>query len=333
MIKQQDIADKLNISRTTVARALNGSSNIKQETKEKILKACEDLGYVKNPISSSLAAKRPKKVYAFIIKSRNIYYTEEIIKGLRKAEKESKFYGYDIHIIETDIREPKEQLEKLNRVIADEKPSGIIITPLLKKEIKEVRLKNPEIHFVTLDTAIDESITHIGVDYYKSGRIAADIFTCVINKGEKILVLDTVDDHISSKEYMNGFLDRMKEEKEDLIVGPIYYKDLKKDINKIIKENITEEVKGIYSTRFLPTIIEKIDKELSMEYKVIANGMSSKMKKLILEKKVLATIVEQWREEGYLAGKAMFEYLYKHYNLGSYSKIIEGRIIFRESLI
>lgn len=37
MVKQEDIAKILNISRTTVARAINGSDNINPVTKEKVL--------------------------------------------------------------------------------------------------------------------------------------------------------------------------------------------------------------------------------------------------------------------------------------------------------
>ena len=130
MVKQEDIARILNISRTTVARALNGSENINPETKEKVLKLSEELGYSRNPISTSLALKKKKNIYAFIVKTRNLNYSKEIKKGFKRAQKEFEFYKYQLNIIETDIDKPEEQLDSLINILKTEDVEGIIITPL-----------------------------------------------------------------------------------------------------------------------------------------------------------------------------------------------------------
>ena len=45
------------MSIATVSRALNGSTLVKQITKEKILKIAEELNYIPNPIARSLSKK------------------------------------------------------------------------------------------------------------------------------------------------------------------------------------------------------------------------------------------------------------------------------------
>ncbi|NLP46639.1 MAG: LacI family transcriptional regulator [Epulopiscium sp.] len=331
MVTQEDIAKILNISRTTVARALNGSENIKKETKEKILKLCDELGYVKNPISTSLATKKQKKIFAFLIQSKNKYYSMELIKGLKKAEKEFEFYGYKIEIIETNIDHPLDQLNQLQNIMKEERPDGIIIVPLLKEEIKNIQLRYPKTFFITLDVGIDESITYVGVDYFKSGRMAADILMNVMSKGKKVLVLDTKDDRISSELYLKGFLSRINEEKKDIIVGPIYDDDLKNNALDIIKKNITKDIEGIYSSRFLADIIKKT-KDLQLNFKVVGNGMSEQIYNLILNKNMIATVVEPWEEEGYAVGKIMFNYLYKNDTYNGKKYIVESKIVFKENL-
>lgn len=65
MVTQKEIAEKLGISRTTVARAINGSPLIKEETKKKILELVKETNYEKNYVGSSLAGKKNKKSLCF----------------------------------------------------------------------------------------------------------------------------------------------------------------------------------------------------------------------------------------------------------------------------
>ena len=41
----QDIADSLHLSRTTVSKVLNGSSNVSQKNKERVLEKAAELNY------------------------------------------------------------------------------------------------------------------------------------------------------------------------------------------------------------------------------------------------------------------------------------------------
>ncbi|BCD90527.1 hypothetical protein fh0823_06660 [Francisella halioticida] len=114
---QKDIAKKLNISRTTVSRALMDNGSIKPETKQKVLSLAKDLSYSKNLMGSSLATKNSKKIYAFIIKSINKNYCLDIKAGLLRASKEFEDYNAIINVIETDINTPKEQIYQLKKII------------------------------------------------------------------------------------------------------------------------------------------------------------------------------------------------------------------------
>ncbi|GAB6169054.1 substrate-binding domain-containing protein [Clostridium carnis] len=332
MIRQSDIAKKLNISRTTVARALNGTGSINPETKEKILKACEELGYKRNPISTSLASKRKKNIFAFIVKTRNHYYIEGIRLGFKEAEIEYKFYKYQINIIETDINNPEEQVQMLRTIIKKGNVDGIIITPLLKEEIKAIKKDNPKIVFMALDLPLDRGTYSVYSNYYKVGRITANILLSVLNNGDKILVINTEDDRISSRLSFDGFYSKLLEEKKCRIVGPIYQKDLKNNIEKVVEENVTDDINALYSSRFLVDIVEYISSNKNINLKVIDNGFSKATKELIRKNKIIATVVQKYEELGYLASKNMFEYLYKDSKPKNINNEIDSIIIFKENL-
>ncbi len=62
----QEIADKVGVSKATVSRALRGLPGHKQETRDKILKAAQELGYESHPILSALMSSvRFKKTSDF----------------------------------------------------------------------------------------------------------------------------------------------------------------------------------------------------------------------------------------------------------------------------
>jgi LacI family transcriptional regulator len=134
----------------------------------------------------------------------NENYSEDIKKGLEAAANEYANYNFKIKVIETDISDPQRQIAKLKEVVLNKKPDGIIIIPQLKDNIKTIIDDNPQIQFMTLDIPIGASIFHVGSDYYKSGKITANILSTVLREKEKILVIDTKSDEISSKQYLAG---------------------------------------------------------------------------------------------------------------------------------
>lgn len=332
MIRQEDIAKKLNISRTTVARALNGTGSVNEETKEKVLKACEELGYKRNPISSSLALKKKKNIYAFIVKAKNNYYTDDIKLGFQKAQGEFKFYKYQLNIIETDIDSPREQLDELKGVIDKGDIDGVIITPLLKEEIKLLKRNNPNIFFIALDLPLDNVTFNIYSNYYKSGRLTAELLQNVLNQGEEILLIDTEDDRISSKPYYYGFYEKITEDNICKITNIVYQSDLKNNIGKVIKDNLTDNVKAIYSSRFLVDIVEYVIKNTDRKLKIVANGLSDNTKKLIESNNIIATVKEKYKELGYISAKVMFEHLYKDIKPKHINIELESEIILKENL-
>lgn len=333
MIKQSDIAKRLNISRTTVGRALNDSGSIKEDTKKQILDMCNELGYSKNPISTSLALKRKKNIYAFIVKTNKDYYINEIKLGFLKAKNEFRFFKYEVNIIETNIDNPEKQLEELENIINKRDVDGIIVTPLLKDEINNLKKNNPQIFFIALDLPLDNNTYNIYSNYHKSGRVTAEVLQSLLSRKDKILLIDTDDDRISSKLLYDGFYEKIKEDKKCNIIGPIYQADLKNNIAEVIENNLTKEIKAIYSSRFLSDIVEYINEKNYQDLKVVGNGLENATKELIKEMKITATVVESYLEVSYLACKSMFEYLYKGVNTEKKDIKLESKIIFRENLL
>lgn len=332
MITQKEIAEKLGISRTTVARAINGSSLIKDETKEKVMKLIKEMNYEKNIVGSSLAIKKNKKVYCLVIKSKNEFYTQEIIRGLNDAGKEFKPYGFRIEIIDTDINDSEKQLEQLKTILEYEDIDGLIITPLEKEKVYEmIKPHLDRIKVVSLGIRLGDEIFHVGPDHVKQGRIAASIMNSLLRTGEKLLIINNGDDRISSKEYIEGFIETARSGNAE-IIGPINGNGIENSVELVKNLSAKDEITGIYINRYAHDIYDKIPKHFLADKKIITNGISKKIKKMIKNRVITATVMEEISAEGYTSAKKMFELLYKGAVETGNWEISKSHIIFLENL-
>ena len=332
MITQKEIAEKLGISRTTVARAINGSPLIKDETKEKIMKLIKEMNYEKNIVGSSLAIKKNKIVYCLVIKSKNEFYTQEIIRGLNEAGKEFKPYGFRLEIIETDINDSTSQLKELERILTHEEINGLIITPLEREKVYQmIKPYLDKIKVVSLGIRLSSEIYHVGPDHVKQGRIAGGIMNTVLRRGEKLLIIDNGDDKISSQKYIDGFIEKAKAGSAD-ILGPVNGGGIENSVELIKNLAEKDEIDGIYINRYAHDIYDKIPKNLLVGKKIITNGISQKIKKMIKNGVITATVMEEISAEGYTSGKKMFELLYKGAVETGNWEISKSHIIFLENL-
>ena len=78
-IRIKDIAKKLNLSESTVSRALADHHRISDETKVKVKKMAEELNYRPNLIAKSLKAKSTKTIGLIIDDITNPFYPEIVL--------------------------------------------------------------------------------------------------------------------------------------------------------------------------------------------------------------------------------------------------------------
>lgn len=103
----KDIAKALNVSTSTVSRALRGSYEISDETKKVILEYADKINYRPNPIALSLKDRRSKSIVVVVSEIANNFFSEAI-NGI-----ESIAYNRGYHVIITQSHESEER-EKVN---------------------------------------------------------------------------------------------------------------------------------------------------------------------------------------------------------------------------
>lgn len=92
------IAQSLNLSASTVSRALQNNPLINVETREKVHQVAAEMGYVPNWIASSLRRKR-SNIIGLIVPRTSMYFQSTAISGIQH---EAHKYGFSIVIGQSD---------------------------------------------------------------------------------------------------------------------------------------------------------------------------------------------------------------------------------------
>ena len=152
----KDIAKALNLSTSTVSRALRGSYEISAETKKAVLEYAEKINYRPNPIALSLKERRTRAIGVVVSEIANNFFSQAI-NGI-----ESIAYNRSYHVTITQSHESADR-ERVNiEHMAARGVDGLLIS--LSSEsvdisyLKELHEKGMPIVF--FDRVPDEIATH-----------------------------------------------------------------------------------------------------------------------------------------------------------------------------
>ncbi len=149
----KDIADKLNVSISTVSRAFNNKYDIKEETKALILKTAKDMGYHPNPIAKSLSKKRSSNIGVVVPEFINEYYSEIVIALQNFLISK----GYQILVMQSDEDEEQELMNV--QTLINNMVDGLIIAPTIgRKNIQYYQSKVKEGYPIVFLNRIEASI-------------------------------------------------------------------------------------------------------------------------------------------------------------------------------
>ncbi len=164
----KDIARIAHVSNTTVSRALNNQSRIRNETKEKILSIAKELNYRPDFIARSLVMKRTNTLGLVITTIANPFYTE-LAQGI---EATARKLGYNIILCSTqsDLGTERLDIEMLRSKGVD----GIILTSAHMGDPNIVELAEEGFPIVlvnrrTYDPMVKEIVDYVGIDNIQGG--------------------------------------------------------------------------------------------------------------------------------------------------------------------
>jgi LacI family transcriptional regulator len=175
------VAEKAGVSVNTASRAINNKPDINQETKKRIFKVAQELGYVRNNTAVALRTKKTGTVGVVIEDNRNPFYAE-VLNGMEVAAREKNY-----HIIFANTqRDYKKEEEAINLLLA-KRVDGLLIAPVQDRDDDIKNLIEVNIPFVVVGRDFKNiSLDAVYNDEVKGGFLATEY---LIKKGHKRIAL------------------------------------------------------------------------------------------------------------------------------------------------
>lgn len=229
----KDVAKYCGVSAMTVSRALNNSKEISFETKEKILKACEELGYKPNYAARSLITKKTKMIGLIIPDITNQYYAN-ISKGVSSF---IEAFGYGLILCNSDRKKAHE--ESYLNFLTEGRVDGMIVLPVnpQKEDYENVAKQIP---LVMADNYVEGlDVSFVANDNYYGGTA---IIEHLIKQGyEKIGIILGGEKSTASNERFRAYKDVLRNNNIDFDKDIVLYSNATFDEGFNLAEKLIEK--------------------------------------------------------------------------------------------
>jgi LacI family repressor for deo operon, udp, cdd, tsx, nupC, and nupG len=228
-----DIAAKLNITASSVSRALNNSNYVNENTKQLILKTAAEMNYKRNILASNLR-KGHSKTIGIVVPRINQNFFANVIAGIEEAT-----YEKDYNLIICQSGESHEKEVKCVNALVNQQVDCIVIS--ISAESHDYKhLKNVIDHGIQLiqfDRVVDELETLKVINDNEQASMEA--VSHLIEQGYKrIALLEGPQNLDIFRQRKNGYLSALKKYK--LLV-----------IDELLVENALTKEMGAEATRKL----------------------------------------------------------------------------------
>ena len=240
------IAKELDVSISTVSKALRDSPEIGEDTREKIKAFAKHYNYKPNNIALSLKNRKTKTIGIIIPEIVHHFFTT-VISGVEKVANEM---GYNVLVCLSDNSFSKEVLNM--EMLANGSTDGFILS-LAKETMQKgdyhhlTEAVNQGMPLVLFDRVVDEiSCDKVIIDDVTGGKKAVQYLIDIGCK--KIALISTVDYVSVGKLRTKGYMEALEENgyalKEDLILKIEEMEDSEAEIEEFLQHN---EVDGVFA--------------------------------------------------------------------------------------
>jgi LacI family transcriptional regulator/LacI family repressor for deo operon, udp, cdd, tsx, nupC, and nupG len=327
-----DIARELNISKSTVSRALTGHPNVKPETRKAVLALAEKVDYQRNMLALSLVTSRSNTL-GIIVPEFLTSFFPQIVIGAQEVARQA---GYNVIVSQSD--ESYETEVANARVMLANRVDGVLVS--LTKETRNYDhfkvFQRKGIPIVFFNRVCEEmQVPKVVVDDYEGAFGAVEH---LIGQGKKrIAHLAGPDSLLISRKRLQGYKDALRKNGLPLLEELIIPYDLTVEKAKIYVKHLldlAEPPDALFAIND-PTAIEAIQviraKGLRIPEDIAVVGFSNDYASALIEPG-LTTVAQPMREIGKVAVQLLLEQMEREVtDWKAMTRILKTQLIVRGS--
>lgn len=209
MASIREVAKLAGVSPATVSRVMNGTANVDDEKKKRVLQAINETGFKPNELARALFKKSSRIIGVIVPNIDNPFFSE----AARAIEDEAFQRGYKMVVCNSN-NDPERELNNIEMLV-QMKADGLIL--MTNGEETGKNIEQCEIPVVVMDRklSVGEKMMCIESDHYKGGCLATEhLIRCGC---KKILCFRGPQKYSSGKERYRGYADICKKYEREVI--------------------------------------------------------------------------------------------------------------------
>lgn len=238
-----DIARQLNISASTVSRALNDNPLISEGTRNLIKKKAAELGYRPNILAANFRTKKTHTI-GVIVPLINRHFFSSVISGIEEVA-----YNNGYAVIISQSKDEFEKEAKIAQTLFSSRVDGLIVSiGMQTKEFDHLKIfSERNVPLVFFDRIVEEINAHkILVDDFKGGYKATEH---LINQGAENIA------HIGGPLNLGIYMNRLKGYKEAMKEAGLTIRKSMLIHNSLTREDGEKALQKLFRNKIKPDAI------------------------------------------------------------------------------
>lgn len=328
----KEIAELANVSRGTVDRALHGRGGVRPDVEKRICMIAENMGYRPNSAARALSKLRNNLVIGLLLPSIDNPFFDDLIEGARSAQKE--FSDHGVKLIEEQMQgyNVSEQISRIDALVK----KGIDALAFLPfddsqiiEKINELTAAGIDVITVNSDICGSQRSTYVGVDFEKSGRMAAGVVG-LINPRAKVLIVLGSPKLLSHNLRIQGFFDVIQSRFPGVeVCAKVVCHDDHFLAYDVTRRSLYDkpEIDMIYIVgEGITGVCAAVKEFKNRQIDIVCFDDVPHTKRLIAEGRISATICQQPFQQGYNAVQQCY-YHFLGINSGDSDKVLMDNIV------